>query len=79
MAEIGRHMQVVTITHLPQVAARGERHFKVYKIDEADSTHTHISLLDTEQRRAELSLMLSGNPSDPAALAAAENLLKNQD
>ncbi len=79
MAEIGRHMQVVTITHLPQVAARGERHFKVYKVDEADSTHTHISLLDTEQRRAELSLMLSGNPSDPAALAAAENLLKNQD
>lgn len=79
MAEIGRHMQVVTITHLPQVAARGERHFKVYKVDEADSTRTHISLLDTEQRKAELSLMLSGNPCDPTALAAAENLMKNQD
>ena len=75
MDEIGHHMQVVTITHLPQVAARGERHFKVYKVDEADSTHTHIAMLDHERRRSELALMLSGNPEDPTALAAAEQLL----
>ncbi len=77
MAKIGRHMQVLTITHLPQVAARGERHFKVYKVDEADSTHTYISMLDHDHRRRELALMLSGNPADPTALAAADNLLNN--
>jgi len=75
MAKIGQHMQVLTITHLPQVAARGERHFKVYKVDETDSTHTYISMLDHDNRRRELALMLSGNPADPTSLAAADNLL----
>ena len=75
MAEIGSHMQVITITHLPQVAARGERHFKVFKRDEADYTHTHINLLDKDERRSEIALMLSGDPNDPTALAAADSLL----
>ena len=77
MAEIGRHMQVITITHLPQVAARGERHFKVFKRDEDRYTHTHINLLSDAERRAELALMLSGDPADPTALAAADSLLSN--
>lgn len=77
MAEIARFMQVVTITHLPQVAALGERHFKVFKLDEAESTHTHISQLTPDQRREEIAIMLSGNPASPEARAAADSLLKN--
>ena len=76
MAEIGRHIQVLTITHLPQIAAMGECHFKVYKLDEESSTQTHISLLTPAERRGEIALMLSGDASDSAALAAADTLLK---
>lgn len=77
MAEIARHMQVMTITHLPQVAARGERHFKVYKTDEADATCTHISLLEGDARTAELALMIGGDSADPSAIAAAKSLIDN--
>lgn len=77
MAEIGSHMQVLTITHLPQVAALGLRHFKVYKTDDDRSTQTHISTLDHDMRRSELALMLSGNPADEAALAAADKMLEH--
>ena len=78
MALIGEHIQVITITHLPQVAARGDRHFKVYKQDNDTSTQTHIIEIDGDKRRAELALMLSGNTSDSAALAAADSLLSNK-
>lgn len=75
MAEISRHMQVLTITHLPQVAAKGRRHFKVFKRDDETSTRTFITLLSPDERRSELALMLSGNSTDTAALAAADNML----
>lgn len=75
MADIGHHMQVLTITHLPGVAARGSQHFKVFKRDDESGTATYITQLDNETRRAELALMLSGNPADPASLAAADSLL----
>ncbi len=77
MADISRHLQVMTITHLPQVAAKGRRHFKVFKRDDETSTRTFITELTPEERRAELAVMLSGNPTDSAALAAADNLLKH--
>lgn len=77
MAEGARHMQVITITHLPQVAALGDAHFKVYKRDDDTSTRTYIKPLDHEGRRTELASMLSGHPDDPAALAAADSLLSN--
>lgn len=76
MSGIGDHLQVLTVTHLPQVAARGDSHFKVFKTDDDTSTSTHITKLTPEGRRAEIALMLSGLPDDPAALAAAEALLK---
>lgn len=76
MAEIGRHIQVFTITHLPGVAARGDSHFKVFKRDDESGTATYISYLDNNTRRSEIALMLSGNADDPAALAAADSLLK---
>lgn len=75
MLEIAESTQVITITHLATVAARGSKHFKVYKEDENESTNTHIRLLDDNERAAELALMISGNASDEAALANARALL----
>lgn len=75
MAQIGQRMQVITITHLPPVAACGTRHYKVAKHDVDDATETSISLLDYYGRVAELALMLSGNPHDPASIATAHSLL----
>lgn len=76
MADIARSIQVVTITHLPQVAARGRCHFKVYKEDDDTATATRISRLTSEQRLSELALMLSGDPHDEAALEAARAMLR---
>ncbi len=53
----------------------GTAHFKVYKEDDESSTTTRIRRLADDERAAELALMLSGNPSDPAALANARSLL----
>ena len=75
MAELSAHLQVITITHLPQVAGKGERHFKVYKADTETSTITHIEPLTAEQRLNELARMLSGSDITPEALANARTLL----
>jgi len=75
MAAMSRRIQVITITHLPGVAAMGKDHFKVYKEDDEHSTTTRIKRLVGEEREAELALMISGNPSDVTALANAKALL----
>lgn len=77
MALISRYIQVITITHLPGVAAMGSRHFKVYKEDDENSTNTRIRLLNDGERRGELALMISGSATDSAALANAEALLEH--
>lgn len=76
MDAIAARAQVIAITHLPAVAAKGSVHFKVYKEDDDISTHTHIRLLSPDERVGELALMLSGTSSDPTARAAAQALLK---
>lgn len=76
MQDLGNDAQVIAITHLPQVAALGERHIKVYKHDDEQSTMTDIRVLDNKERRSELALMLGGNPDDKTALAVAATLLK---
>lgn len=75
MRDISRSIQVMAITHLPQVAALGNAHYKVYKIDDEDATHTHIRQLDREQRIDEIAVMLSGSTVDAAARANALSLL----
>ena len=77
MALISRYIQVITITHLPGVAAMGERHFKVFKEDDDTTTNTRIRLLAEEERRGEIALMISGNSADEAALANAEALIEH--
>lgn len=75
MDEMATHMQVLAITHLPQVAARGQKHYKVYKEDTADRTISHIKTLTDENRIGEIAKMLSGATVTDAALANAKALL----
>ena len=75
MMEMGAIMQILTITHLPQVAVKGERHFKVYKEDRDDKTVSDVKLLSEEEREEEIGRMLSGEEIDEAARTNARSLL----
>ncbi len=75
MDRMSGKLQVITITHLPQVAARGATHFKVFKTDDESATHTSIVQLSDDRRIDEIALMLSGDSSDEAARANARALL----
>ena len=76
MQEMGeRGRQVISITHLPQIAALGAHHYKVYKEDTDDATLTHIIPLNDEQRIEEIACMLSGEQLTQAALDNAKTLL----
>ena len=80
MADMAEDIQVLTITHLPQIAARGKQHFKVYKQDTDDATVTQIVELSASERELEIAEMLSGkNPSETAILAARELLIGNKE
>ena len=75
IAELGDSMQVVNITHLPQVASKGETHFLVYKEASPSGNVTRIRLLDREARVGEIAKMLSGSEVTEAAVAQARALL----
>lgn len=75
MAQVGG--QVIAITHLPQIAALGAHHYKVYKDDDAQGTHSHMSLLSAEERVEEVAKMLSGEAVTQAAVDNARQLLKH--
>lgn len=77
MKNISENIQVIAITHLPQVAAKGNAHFRVFKTDTDSSTITRIELLSPENRIAEIAQMLSGSTIDQAALANARALIDN--
>jgi len=67
--------QVIAITHLPQIAAMGITHYKVYKTDDNDATHTRISILSYEDRIHEIASMMSGARLTQAALDNAKSLV----
>ena len=75
MSHNGR--QVISITHLPQIAAHGEHHYKVYKEDHAETTATHIRQLSPDERVTEIAQLLSGTQLTEAALNNARELLAN--
>lgn len=77
MDEMGQRMQVISITHLPQIAAKGRKQYKVYKQEDNGVTVTNICLLTEEQRVNELAVMLSGNKVTSAAIDNAKELLRN--
>lgn len=78
MEQMAEHMQVINITHLPQIAARGEHHYLVYKEHEAEQSSTRIRLLNDKERKLEIAKMLSGAEVTAAALANAQELLKGE-
>ena len=75
MQSIAQNIQVLAITHLPQVASKGNHHYKVFKEDDETSTLTRIKELSIEERVDELALMLSGSTINEAARANARSLL----
>ncbi|MEO5160032.1 DNA repair protein RecN, partial [Bacteroides ovatus] len=76
MQEMGDcNRQVISITHLPQIAARGRAHYKVYKKDSDTETNSHIRRLTDEERVEEIAHMLSGATLTEAALSNAKSLL----
>ena len=78
MSQIASNMQVITITHLPQVASLGDNHYKVYKFDRDNTTITNIKHLDEQERIREIASMLSANNINDAAIANAKSLLSSK-
>ncbi len=75
LSGMGKYMQVVNITHLPQVASRGTKHFHVYKEDTKDSTITRIRLLSDKERVLEVARLLSGSEITETAIKNASELI----
>ncbi len=75
MLQMSEAMQVLTITHLPQIAAKGHTHFKVYKEDINDITNTNLLKLNHDERVVEIAQMLSGIEISTSAIAHAKQLL----
>ena len=75
MREMSRTMQVISITHLPQIAAKGNHHFKVYKEEIDGKIVSNIKLLNEEERIVELAEMLGGKDLSESAIAHAKQLL----
>ena len=75
MQQMSHHMQVIAITHLPQIAAKGSSHYKVYKEDINGVTTTNLKQLTSEERIVEIAEMLSGKDISDAALIHAKELL----
>ena len=76
LSGMGKYMQVINITHLPQVASRGTRHYHVYKDDTDNSTFTRVKLLSHEERILEVARLLSGSEITETAMKNARELLK---
>jgi len=77
MQQMGNNnRQVISITHLPQIAALGTTHYKVYKEDTADGTISHMQMLSDNERVTEIAQMLSGSDISEAAINNAKELLK---
>lgn len=76
MQGFSEHLQVITITHLPQIAGKGKTHYFVYKESKADSTFANIRKLDESERVMEIAKMLSGENPSSSALNNAKELMK---
>ena len=77
MRQMGNALQLISITHLPQVASQAEHHYFIFKDNEGERTQSHIRVLGADERVTEIAKMLSNDKITPEALRAAEVLLKN--
>ncbi len=76
MQQMGQSLQLISITHLPQVASKAQHHYFIYKDNDGLRTQSHIRMLNAEERVTEIAKMLSNDQVTPEALRAAEVLLK---
>ena len=76
MHQMGQSLQLISITHLPQVASKAQHHYFIYKDNDGQRTQSHIRMLNAEERVTEIAKMLSNDQVTPEALRAAEVLLK---
>ena len=76
MRQMGSALQLISITHPPQVASQAEHHYFIYKDNKGSRTQSHICVLSPEERVTEIAKMLSNDKVTPEALRAAEVLLK---
>ena len=77
MQSMGKNMQVLAITHLPQIAAKGSAHYWVYKLDNETSTTTNLRRLTDQERLEEIARMLSGSVLTDAAIENAKVMLNH--
>ena len=77
MERLAGNLQVITITHLPQIASKGNSHYFVYKDDDSATTYTRIKQLNQQERVLEIAKMLSGDKPGESALQNARELLSN--
>jgi len=75
MEQLSQNLQVISITHLPQIASKGQSHYFVYKDDDAASTYTRIRKLNQQERISEIAKMLSGEKPGESAMQNAKELL----
>ncbi len=75
MKEMSKNMQVFAITHLPQIAAKGDQHYKVFKYNVNNDTLSELKLLNDEERITEIAEMLSGKNISDSAINHAKELL----
>jgi DNA repair protein RecN (Recombination protein N) len=75
MEKLAENLQVITITHLPQIATKGQSHYFVYKDNEGATTYTRIRQLTKDERVVEIAKMLSGDNPGESALQNARELL----
>ncbi|OCX50711.1 DNA repair protein RecN [Mucilaginibacter sp. PPCGB 2223] len=76
MEQLSQNLQVITITHLPQIASKGQSHYFVYKDNETATTYTRIKQLNENERILEIAKMLSGDNPGESALQNARELLR---
>lgn len=77
LKKMSKNLQVINITHLPQIAAKGDYHFKVYKVENEKGTSSEIKKLEEAERLNEIAKMLSGENLSEAAIENAKELLAN--
>jgi DNA repair protein RecN (Recombination protein N) len=75
MQQMSKQMQVITITHLPQIAAKGNQHYKVFKEEINSVTTTSLKKLSEDERIVEIAEMLSGKNISDSAMTHAKELL----
>ena len=76
LLQLGKHVQVISISHLPQIASKGQQHLKIYKTEHENTTETHVKILNPTERIQEIASMLSNGEITQKALENAAQLLQ---